>query len=271
MPIIIKSDDEIAIMRQAGAVVSEVLGILAAEARPGLIVKELDTIVSQEYRRRDVVPTFLGYLGYPAHVCISVNDEIVHGIPGNRELRDGDIVSIDLGATFRGFVADSALTIGVGTISDEAQRLVDVTHEALWKGIAQVRPGAKMGQVSNAIQSHAEASGYSVVREYVGHGVGREMHEDPQVPNYGPTDRGPVLKKGMVLALEPMVNAGDWRTKKHDDDWTVSTLDGSLSAHFEHTVAVTDAGPEVLTLRPEEAGRAESAGHALAGSRGVYG
>jgi methionyl aminopeptidase len=266
MPIIIKSDDEIALMRTSGRVVAEVLEVLAGEVRPGLIVKELDTIVEQEYRRRNVVPTFLGYLGYPAHVCVSVNDQIVHGIPGERVLRDGDIVSIDLGATYKGFVADSALTVGVGSISTEAARLIDVTHEALWRGIEQVRAGARMGAVSNAIQTHAEASGYSVVREYVGHGVGREMHEEPQVPNYGPPDRGPALKKGMVLALEPMVNIGDWRTKKHADNWTVSTLDGSLSAHFEHTVAITAAGPEVLTIRSDEVERGKALLHSLARS-----
>jgi methionyl aminopeptidase len=198
---------------------------------------------------------------------VSVNDEIVHGIPGERELRDGDVVSIDLGATHRGFVADSALTVGVGELDPEAELLVDITHEALWRGIERVRPGAKMGEVSHAIQTYVESHGYSVVREYVGHGVGRDMHEDPQVPNYGSPDRGPLLKKGMVLALEPMVNVGDWRTKKHDDDWTVSTLDGSLSAHFEHTIAVTDHGPDVLTVRPDELDRAEQAVRALAGTK----
>jgi len=252
MPIIIKSDDEIAVMRQAGRVVAEVLEILAAEVRPGLIVKELDTIVKEEYRRRSVVPTFLGYLGYPARVCVSVNDEIVHGIPSGRVLQEGDVVSIDLGATYQGFVGDSALTIGVGRISPEARRLIDVTYEALWEGIHAARPGRRLGEISHAIETYAESRGYSVVREYVGHGVGREMHEEPQVPNYGPPDRGPILRKGMVLALEPMVNMGDWRTKKHDDGWTVSTLDGSLSAHFEHTIAITDAEAEVLTLRNSE-------------------
>ena len=252
MPIVIKSDDEIALMRESGRVVAEVLERLAAEVRPGLVVKELDRMVAEEYQRRNVVPTFLGYLGYPAHVCVSVNDEIVHGIPGNRALQEGDIVSIDLGATYRGFVADSALTVGAGQLSPEPQRLIDVTQQALWEGIRAARPGARLGEISHAIQTYAESFGYSVVREYVGHGVGRDMHEDPQVPNFGPADRGPVLRKGMVLALEPMVNVGDWRTKKHDDEWTVSTLDGSLSAHFEHTIAITDGEAEVLTLRRSE-------------------
>jgi methionyl aminopeptidase len=252
MPIIIKSDEEIAIMRQAGRIVAEVLEILVGEIRPGRIVKDFDTIVSEEFRRRGVIPTFLGYLGYPAHVCVSINDEVVHGIPGERVLQEGDIVSIDLGATYEGFVADSALTVGVGTISGQAQQLVDVTYQSLREGIGKVRPGARLGEVSHAIQTYAESQGFAVVREYVGHGVGRKMHEEPQVPNFGPPDRGPVMRKGMVLALEPMLNVGTWRTKKHDDQWTVSTLDGSLSAHFEHTVAITDQGPEVLTLRSNE-------------------
>ena len=252
MPVIIKSDDEIAVMRQAGRILAEVLEILVAEVRPGLIVSKLDSIVKEEYDRRDVVPTFLGYLGYPAHVCVSVNDEIVHGIPGDRVLQEGDLVSIDLGVTYEGFVADSALTVGVGQISPEAQKLLEVTYQSLRDGIQETRAGARLGEISHAIQSCAESAGYSVVREYVGHGVGREMHEEPQVPNYGPRDRGLILRKGMVLALEPMVNVGGWRTKKHDDQWTVSTLDGSLSAHFEHTVAITDGDPEVLTLRSSE-------------------
>ena len=252
MPIIIKSHDEIEIMHESGRIVAEVLDLLAAEVRPGLIVKKLDTIVRDEYRRRNVTPTFLGYQGYPAHVCVSVNDEIVHGIPGERALQEGDIVSIDLGATHRGFVADSALTVGAGRIGPKEQQLIDVTYQSLWEGIRAARPGARLGEVSHAIQTYAESQGYAVVREYVGHGVGREMHEDPQVPNFGPTDRGPVLRKGMVLAFEPMLTAGDWRTKKHDDQWTVSTLDGSLSAHFEHTIAVTDGDPVVLTLRSDE-------------------
>jgi len=252
MPIIIKSDEEIALMRQAGRVVAEVLEVLAAAARPSLKTKELDTIVREEFKRRKVVPTFLNYQSYPACVCVSVNDEIVHGIPGGRVLREGDIVGIDLGATYHGFVADSALTIGVGQIDPPAQRLIDVTHAALWKGIRAARPGARLGEISHAIQTEAEAYGYGVVREYVGHGVGRNMHEEPQVPNYGPSERGPALRKGMVLALEPMLIVGDWRTKKHEDQWTVSTLDGSLSAHFEHTIAITDGEAEVLTLRRSE-------------------
>jgi methionyl aminopeptidase len=249
MPIIIKSDDEIAIMREAGRIVAGTLQKLVAELRPGLVVKELDKIVRREFGEHGVTPTFLGYHGYPATVCVSVNEEIVHGIPGKRVIQDGDLVSIDLGCTHRGFVADSALTVIVGTPKPGTEELVRVTREALEEGIRRLRPGVRLGEVSNAIGTYIESHGFGVVREYVGHGVGRQMHEEPQVPNYGPPDRGPVLKKGMVLALEPMVTMGDWRTKQLDDNWTVTTLDGSLSAHFEHTVAITDDGPEVLTAR----------------------
>jgi len=248
MPIIIKSEEEIALVREAGRVVGQVLRMLAQEAKPGVKGKRLDKLVRKEFAARGVVPTFLGYMGYPASVCLSVNDEVVHGIPGDRELKDGDVLSIDLGATYKGFVGDAAMTIGIGRISDDAERLIKTTERALHKGIATAKAGVPLGAVSHAIQTEVEAEGFSVVREYVGHGVGRSMHEDPQIPNFGPADRGPILRKGMVLALEPMVNAGGWRTKRHDDGWTVSTLDGSLSAHFEHTIAITDGDAEILTL-----------------------
>jgi methionyl aminopeptidase len=248
MPIIIKSDDEIAIMRQAGRVVANTLQKLVAELRPGLVVKELDKVVRKEFEKHRVVPTFLGYHGYPATVCVSVNDEIVHGIPGKRVIQEGDVVSIDLGCTYEGFVADSALTVIVGPPRPGTEQLVDVTRESLQEGIRHARAGNRLGEISHAIQTYIESHGFGVVREYVGHGVGREMHEEPQVPNYGPPDRGPVLKKGMVLALEPMVTMGDWRTRQMDDNWTVKTMDGSLAAHFEHTIAITDGDPDVLTV-----------------------
>ena len=248
MPIILKSRDEIAIMREAGRMVAETLQMLVDRLRPGLVEKELNEIVQREFRKRGVVPTFLGYQGYPATVCVSVNDEVVHGIPGDREIMDGDVVSIDLGCTYKGFVADAAVTVGVGEVSPQAQRLIQVTRDALWRGIAAASAGARLGEVGAAIQSFAEGQGFSVVREYVVHGVGRQMHEEPQVPNYGSPDSGPVLRPGMVLAIEPMVNMGEWRTKRDSDDWTVRTLDGSLSAHFEHTIAVSDGEAEVLTL-----------------------
>jgi methionyl aminopeptidase len=250
MAIIIKSDDEIAIMREAGRIVATTLRRLVDELRPGLQVKELDKVVRREFAKARVEPTFLGYGNppYPATVCVSVNEEIVHGIPGKRVLQDGDVVSLDLGCTHRGFVADSALTVIVGKAKPKAQELVDVTRESLAEGIRHVRAGNRLGEISHAIQTYIESHGFGVVREYVGHGVGRQMHEEPQVPNFGPADRGPVLKKGMVLALEPMVTVGDWRTRQLDDQWTVVTADGSLSAHFEHTIAVTDGDPEVLTV-----------------------
>jgi methionyl aminopeptidase len=248
MPIVLKSKDEIAIMRQAGRIVADVLQIMADRLRPGLVDRELDEIVRTEFKRRNVIPAFLDYHGYPATVCVSINDEIVHGIPGEREIKDGDIVSIDLGCIHKGFVGDAAVTVGVGTVSAEAQRLIAVTRQALDRGIEAARAGVRLGEIGAAIQSCVEGERFSVVREYVGHGVGRQMHEDPQVPNYGNPDSGPMLKEGMVIAIEPMVNVGDWRTKRDVDNWTVRTLDGSLSAHFEHTLAIRDGQAEVLTL-----------------------
>ena len=235
-------------MREAGRVVANTLQMLVDEVRPGLVVKELDKVVRKEFEKQKVIPTFLGYHGYPATVCVSVNDEIVHGIPGKRVIQEGDVVSLDLGCTHKGFVADSALTIIVGDGTPEARELVDVTRDSLREGIQHARAGNRLGEISHAIQTYIESHGFGVVREYVGHGVGRAMHEEPQVPNYGPVDRGPVLKKGMVLALEPMVTVGDWRTKQMDDNWTVKTIDGSLAAHFEHTIAITDGDAEVLTV-----------------------
>ncbi|HXH22713.1 MAG TPA: type I methionyl aminopeptidase [Dehalococcoidia bacterium] len=246
----IKSDDEIRIMREAGRHVAQVMQILVDALKPGIRTKDLDKIVRQEYAKRGVVPTFLGYAypPYPATVCVSVNDELVHGIPGNRIIQPGDLVSIDLGATYKGFVGDHAVTVCVPPVTEEKQKLIDVTRGALMAGIEAARAGVRLGVVSHTIQQYIESRGYGVVREYVGHGVGRAMHEEPQVPNFGSPERGPTLRRGMVLALEPMVTVGDWRTKKHADQWTVSTLDGSLCAHFEHTIAITDDGAEILTL-----------------------
>lgn len=246
--ITIKSDEEIKIMREAGRHVAEVMQELVRAVKAGVVVKDLDKIVRKEYKRRGVTPTFLGYHGYPATVCVSVNEELVHGIPGDRVIQDGDVVSIDLGATYKGFVGDHAVTITVGQVPAEVQKLVEVTRESLNRGIAAAKAGERLGVISSAIGEYIESQGFGVVREYVGHGVGRQMHEDPQVPNYGPADRGPVLRKGMVLALEPMVTMGDWHTKTHADGWTVSTLDGSLCAHVEHTIAITENGAQILTL-----------------------
>jgi len=248
MPIVLKSKQEIALMREAGRAVAQVLEILKEEIKPGVVGKRLDEVVRREFARRGVTPTFLDYHGYPARVCVSVNDEVVHGIPNSRPFEEGDVVSIDLGATYKGFVGDAAITMCVGRADPKAERLVRITEEALWEGIRAARAGARLGEVSAAVQARAEQNGFSVVREYVGHGIGREMHEDPQVPNFGLPEQGPLLQKGMVLAIEPMVTAGDWRTKRDADNWTVRTLDGSLAAHFEHTVAITDGEAEVLTL-----------------------
>ena len=248
MAIELKSPQEIEVMREAGRIVAQVLRMLVAAVRPGVVERDLDEIVRREYKARGASPTFLGYHGYPATVCVSINDEIVHGIPGDRVIREGDIVSLDLGATYRGFVGDSAITVGAGEMSEEKELLIRATEESLWKGIEAALPGARMGDISWAIQEHAEKSGFSVVREYVGHGIGRAMHEEPQVPNFGAPHKGIELREGMVLALEPMLNTGDWRTKRDGDNWTVRTADGGLSAHFEHTVAITKDGPVVLTL-----------------------
>jgi methionyl aminopeptidase len=252
--IILKSPDEVKAMRVAGRVVGQTLQILAAAVRPGATARQLDELVRKEYAKRGVTPTFLNYKvpgapPYPATVCVSVNDEIVHGIPTDqRTFKEGDIVSIDLGATVDGFVGDAAITVPCGAVSEEAQRLMRVTEEALWAGIGAARAGNHIGDIGAAVQAVAERNRYTVVREYVGHGVGRRMHEDPQVPNYGSPGQGAKLRKGLVIAIEPMVNVGDWHTRRLPDNWTVATADGSLSAHFEHTLAVTDGDAEVLTL-----------------------
>ncbi len=253
MGIVIKSDREIAIMRRAGGIVAVVLEMLKLQLRPGMKTEELDTLAAREAERRGAIPSFKGYRGYPANLCVSVNDEIVHGIPGKRVLRDGDVVSLDFGVIFDGFQSDGALTVGLGNISPQSRRLIETTEAALQAGIGAAHAGARLGDISAAIEQHAESRGYSVVREYTGHGIGREMHEEPQIPNctrqpYGlKPGTGPELKKGMTLALEPMLNIGDWHTRVGDDHWVVLTSDGSLSAHFEHTIAITDAEPEVLT------------------------
>ncbi len=235
-------------MRQAGRIVAETLEILRSRLRVGMKTKELDDIVERELKRRGAKPSFKGYRGFPASVCVSLNDEIVHGIPGDAVLNEGDIVSLDLGAIYNGFQGDAAVTVGVSQISPEAERLLAAAEDALKAGISAARPGARLGDISASIQRCAESGGYQVVREYTGHGIGRQMHEEPQVPNYGRPGTGPLLKKGMTLALEPMLNIGGWRTKVDEDLWTVRTADGSLSAHFEHTIAITDDGPEVLTV-----------------------
>lgn len=248
MSIIIKSDREIAIMRQAGRIVATILGVLSEQVRPGMKTKELDIIAARELERLGARSSFKGYRGFPANLCVSVNDEIVHGIPGERVLNEGDVVSLDLGAIFKGFQGDAAVTVGVGEIDSRAEQLMEATEGALKASIGVAYPGVRLGDISAAIQNYAESRGYKVVREYTGHGIGREMHEEPQIPNFGSAGAGPVLREGMTLALEPMVNAGGWRTRLGNDHWVVVTADGSLSAHFEHTIAITNDGPEVLTI-----------------------
>ena len=253
MGIEVKSAREIAAMRQAGKIVATVLKILSERIRPGMKTKELDVIAEKEMKRLGAESSFNGYRGFPANLCVSVNNEIVHGIPGEKVLNEGDIVSLDFGVIYHGFHGDAAVTVGVGRISPEARSLIAATQASLESGIAAARAGAKLGDVSAAIQNYAESKGYSVVREYTGHGIGRQMHEDPQIPNcteppYGlKAGTGPVLKKGMTLALEPMLSTGDWHTKVAGDHWTVLTADGSLAAHFEHTIAINNNEAEVLT------------------------
>ncbi len=245
---ITESDEKLDAMRQAGRIVATILEILSNHVKPGVKTKKLDSIAARELKRLGAKSSFKGYHGFPANLCVSVNNEIVHGIPGRRVLREGDIVSLDFGAIFNGFQGDAAVTLPVGKISSAAKELIETTKGALEAGIRAARPGARLGDISAAIQNYAESRGYSVVREYTGHGIGREMHEEPQIPNFGPPGVGSVLKKGMTLALEPMVNVGDWRTRLGNDHWVVFTADGSLSAHFEHTIAITNDEPEVLTI-----------------------
>jgi methionyl aminopeptidase len=249
MGIIIKSEEEIVIMRQAGKIVAEILKTMSKKIKPGMKTKELDKIAEEELVRLGAKSSFKGYRGFPANVCVSINDEIVHGIPGDRVMNDGDVVSLDFGAIYNGFQGDSAMTVTVGKASPEAQKLIVATRDSLQAGIEAAREGATLGDVSAAIQNYAESKGYQVVREYTGHGIGRDMHEDPQIPNFGMPGTGPVLKKGMTLAIEPMLNTGSWRTRVAEDKWTVLTADGGLSAHFEHTIAIRDNEAEVLTER----------------------
>lgn len=247
MGIVIKSEREIQAMREAGGIVATVLEVLKLQVGPGMRTKELDAIAEGELEKLGAKSSFKGYQGFPATLCVSVNDEVVHGIPGERVLAEGDIVSLDFGAIFNGFQGDAALTVGAGEVTPQARELMEVTRGALGAGIAAARAEARLGDISAAIQGYAESKGYSVVREYCGHGIGREMHEEPQIPNFGLPGTGPVLKKGMTLALEPMVNIGGWRTRLGGNHWTVLTADGSLSAHFENTLAITDGEAEVLT------------------------
>jgi methionyl aminopeptidase len=245
--VILKSPDEIEQIRQSNVIVAEILEILRQKVEPGTNTMELDQISEKLALDRDAKPAFKGYRGYPYSLCASVNQQVVHGFPSKRPLKEGDILSMDFGISYQGYYGDAAITVPVGKVSPVAQRLMATTKEALFSGIEQAAPGKRLSDISHAIQSRAEAVGFSVVRQFVGHGIGKALHEDPQVPNYGKPGMGIRLKPGMVIAIEPMVNAGGYEVKTLDDGWTTVTKDGSLSAHFEHTVAITEEGPVILS------------------------
>ncbi len=247
--ITIKSAREIEVMRRSGKVNAKVLADLMRAAKPGMTTRDLDKMAEQGIRSLGAEPTFKGYHGYTCSICTSANDQVVHGIPGDYALKEGDLLSIDIGATLEGYVSDSAVTIPIGKVSEDAQRLMHVTQECLMIGIAQMYRGKHLGDIGHAVQKHAESHGYGVVRELVGHGVGTKMHEEPQVPNYGKAGGGLELRSGLVLAIEPMITQGHYAVETLKDGWTVVTADGKLAAHFEHTIAITDDGPKILTLR----------------------
>lgn len=245
--IILKSKREIEIMREAGRVVAETHAFLKEVIKPGITTKELDTLAENFIRSKNAIPGFKGYGGFPGTICASVNEEVVHGIPSMRELKEGDIISIDIGSIVDGYYGDSAKTYPVGKISEENQKLIDVTRESFYKGIEFAKLGYRLSDISHAIQTYVEENRFSVVTDYVGHGIGRNMHEEPPIPNFGPAGKGPRLQEGMVLAIEPMVNIGTRKVKVLSDNWTVVTLDKKNSAHYEHTIAITSDGPEILT------------------------
>jgi len=245
--IICKTPREIEIMREAGRIVALTHQELKKYIAPGITTKELDSIAEKVIRQFDAIPSFKGYNGFSGSICASVNIELVHGIPGKRVLNEGDIISIDIGAKYNGYHGDSAWTYAVGQIDEQTTRLLEVTEQSLYEGLKEAKPGERLSNISHAIQTYAESNGFSIVREYVGHGIGQDLHEDPQIPHYGPPNKGPRLKPGMVLAIEPMVNAGSRYVKTLADDWTVVTVDGKMCAHFEHTVAITETGYEILT------------------------
>ncbi|AKL97032.1 methionine aminopeptidase Map [Clostridium aceticum] len=246
--IYMKSRQEIEIMRRAGKIVAEAHELLKEAIKPGVTTKELDTIAEEHIRKRGATPAFKGYGGFPASICTSINHEVVHGIPGLKRLEDGDIISIDIGALYEGYYGDAAKTHAVGKISEEAEKLIKITRESFYEGLKYAFEGNRLSDISHAIQTYVEKEGFSVVRNYVGHGIGTKMHEEPQVPNYGPPGKGPRLQSGMVLAIEPMINAGTYEVKVLSDGWTVITLDGKYSAHYEHTIAITKGEPEILTV-----------------------
>ncbi|MDD2494468.1 MAG: type I methionyl aminopeptidase [Tissierellia bacterium] len=246
--IILKTKREIEIMREAGRLVAASHELVRQHIKPGITTKELDQIVEDFLRSQNAIPTFKGYSGFPYSICASVNEEVVHGFPSNRKLEEGDIISVDIGATFGGYVGDSAKTFFVGNVDDEKRRLVEVTRQSFYEGIKFAKESYRLSDISHAIQEYVEKAGFSVVRDYVGHGVGKKMHESPQIPNFGKPGRGPRLQEGMVLAIEPMINAGTYNVRVLENNWTVVTVDGKPSAHYEHTVAITDGEPMLLTV-----------------------
>lgn len=243
----VKNKDQIKLMREAGRITGEALALAGESIKPGMTTKQLDTIIRHHIEKCGAKPSFLGYGGFPGSACISINDEVIHGIPSSRVIEDGDIVKVDVGAFYKGFHGDSANTFAVGNVSDEAKKLIAVTSESFWKGIAEAKPGNRVGDIGYAIQTYVEENGFSVVRKYIGHGVGADLHESPDVPNFGTKGRGPRLCAGMTIAVEPMVNIGTHDVREKSDKWTVVTADGSLSAHYEHSIAITDDGVIVLT------------------------
>ncbi len=246
--IILKTRREIEIMKKAGRLVAQAHELVRSNIKPGITTKELDQIVEDFLKSQNAIPTFKGYNGFPYSICASINEEVVHGMPGDIKLKTGDIISVDIGATFEGYVGDSAKTFLVGEVDEEKRRLVEVTRQSFYEGIKFAKESYRLSDISHAIQEYAESAGFSVVRDYVGHGVGKKMHESPQIPNFGKPGKGPRLQQGMVLAIEPMINAGTYNVRVLDNDWTVVTLDGKPSAHYEHTIAITDGEPELLTV-----------------------
>jgi methionyl aminopeptidase len=249
---IIYCEEEISTIRKSNQIVAKILTELEKMITPGVQTKELDEYAELRAKEMNAIPAFKGYRGFPASLCTSINEEIVHGIPSSRRLRDGDIISLDFGVLYEGYYGDAAVTYPVGEITPKTKKLIKAAEETFYKGMEQMKPGKRISDISFAIQSHVESQGYSVIRAFVGHGIGLSLHEEPQVPNFGPPGRGPKLKSGMVLAIEPMIAMRDWDVEILDDNWTAITRDRSLSAHYEHTVAITQKGPEILSLPDEE-------------------
>ena len=250
--IVLKSEKEIVFIRKSSRIVAQVLADLRNMVDPGITTKDLDAFAEKKAREMGAIPAFKGYRGYPASLCTSINEEIIHGIPSSRKLQEGDILGLDFGVVYDGYYGDAAVTYPIGTVNLEANRLIEAAEKAFFKGFEKIQEGYRISDISHAIQNSVEAQGFSVIRAYVGHGIGTSLHEEPQIPNFGPPGQGPKIKRGLVLAIEPMIAAGDWNVEIKDDNWTAITKDRSLSAHYEHTVAFTQRGAEILSIREEE-------------------